>query len=214
MNGVYHVYYSVSSFGSQNSAIGLATSNTMDEGTWTDHGSTGIRSDSSKQYNAIDANLFNDNGNYLMTFGSFWQDIFQAPMNSAATKVASASYNIAFDPAGTHAVEGPYLYKYGDYYYLFYSAGICCGYDSSMPAAGEEYKIKVCRSSSATGNFVSVSHGWICSDGADKRRLMRTVLLVQTVVARWCWKATIMSTGLVDSMFFPATASVQLLTLV
>ncbi|QMW36983.1 hypothetical protein G4B11_000219 [Aspergillus flavus] len=164
INGVYHVYYTVSTFGTQNSAIGLATSDTMNEGTWTDHGSTGIRSDSSKPYNAIDANLFNDNGNYLMCFGSFWQNIFQAPMNSAATSVASASYNIAFDPAGTHAVEGPYLYRYGDYYYLFYSVGICCGYDGSMPAPGEEYKIKVCRSSSATGDFVD-ANGVACTNG-------------------------------------------------
>lgn len=49
------------------------------------------------------------------------------------------------------------MYKYGNYYYLFFSAGICCGYDTSRPASGEEYKIKVCRSTSATGNFVSES---------------------------------------------------------
>ncbi|KAL5354967.1 putative arabinan endo-1,5-alpha-L-arabinosidase A [Aspergillus floccosus] len=164
VNGVYHVYYSVSTFGSQNSAIGLATSSSMDAGTWTDHGTTGIQSSSSKNYNAIDGNLFNDGGTYYMSFGSFWGDIFQAPMNSAATKVASSSYNIAYDPSGTHAVEGAYLYKYGNYYYLFYSWGICCGYDTSRPAAGQEYKIKVCRSTSATGNFVD-ANGVACSNG-------------------------------------------------
>ncbi|GAB1216567.1 hypothetical protein ATERTT37_005783 [Aspergillus terreus] len=164
VNGVYHVYYSVSSFGSQNSAIGLATSTSMDAGTWTDHGSTGIQSSSSKNYNAIDGNLFNDGGTYYMNFGSFWADIFQAPMNSAATKVASSSYGIAYDPSGTHAVEGSYLYKYGNYYYLFYSWGICCGYDTSRPAAGQEYKIKVCRSTSATGNFVDAD-GVACTNG-------------------------------------------------
>ncbi|OJJ36366.1 hypothetical protein ASPWEDRAFT_37937 [Aspergillus wentii DTO 134E9] len=164
INDVYHVYYSVSSFGSQNSAIGLATSETMDEGSWTDHGSTGVTSSSSKNYNAIDANVLNDGGSYYMNFGSFWGDIYQVPLNSAATKAASASYNIAFDPSGTHAVEGSYLYKYGDYYYLFYSAGICCSYDTSRPASGEEYKIKVCRSSSATGNFVDAD-GTACTNG-------------------------------------------------
>lgn len=126
----------------------------MDEGSWTDHGATGISSSSSKSYNAIDANVFNDDGTYYLTFGSFWQDIFQAPLNSAATKAASSSYNIALDPSGDHAVEGAYLYKSGDYYYLFYSAGACCGYDTSRPATGDEYNIKVCRSSSATGDFV------------------------------------------------------------
>lgn len=155
VDGAYHVYYSVSTSTSQDSAIGLATSDTMDEGSWTDHGSTGISSTSSKAYNAIDANLFNDDGTYYMNFGSFWQDLFQAPMNSAATKAASSSYNIAYDPAGNHAIEGVYLYKYGSYYYLFFSSGACCGYDTSRPAIGEEYKIKVCRSSSPTGDFVS-----------------------------------------------------------
>ncbi|KAK1148825.1 hypothetical protein N8T08_008710 [Aspergillus melleus] len=160
----YHLYYSVSTFGSQNSAIGLATSPTMDEGDWTDLGATGVQSDSSKNYNAIDANLFNDGGTYYMNFGSFWGNLYQAPFNSAATKASSSSYNIAYDPAGSHEVEAAYLYKNGNYYYLFFSTGKCCGYDTDRPAAGAEYKIKVCRSSSATGNFVDAD-GVACTNG-------------------------------------------------
>jgi arabinan endo-1,5-alpha-L-arabinosidase len=155
----------VSTFGSQNSAIGLATSEIMESGSWTDHGSTGIASSSSKPYNAIDGNLIDVDSTYYMNFGSFWHDIYQAPMNSAATKISSSSYNLAYDSSGTHAVEGSYMYKYGSYYYLFYSAGICCGYDTSMPASGEEYKIKVCRSTSPTSGFVShplSSLYWLC----------------------------------------------------
>lgn len=129
----------------------------MEAGSWTDHGSTGISSSSPKEYNAIDANLFNDDGSYYMNFGSFWRDIYQAPMNSAATKVASLYHNVAYDPSGTHAVEGSYMYKHGMYYYLFYSAGICCGFDKSRPAPGKEYKIKVCRSTSPTSGFVRAS---------------------------------------------------------
>jgi arabinan endo-1,5-alpha-L-arabinosidase len=165
VDDLYYVYYSVSTFGSQNSAIGLATSETMESGSWTDHGSTGVASSSSKPYNAIDGNLIDVDGTYYMNFGSFWHDIYQAPMNSAATKIASSSYNLAYDSSGTHAVEGAYMYKYGSYYYLFYSAGICCGYDTSMPASGEEYKIKVCRSTSPTSGFVShplSSLYWLC----------------------------------------------------
>lgn len=37
-DGTYALYYSVSTLGSQESAIGLATSKTMEEGSWTDHG--------------------------------------------------------------------------------------------------------------------------------------------------------------------------------
>lgn len=75
---VYYLYYSVSTFGSQESAIGVATSTTMDVGTWTDHGSAGIRSYSGSAYNAIDGNLvLTGEGNYYMSFGSFWGDIYQ-----------------------------------------------------------------------------------------------------------------------------------------
>lgn len=170
----------------------------MDEGSWTDHGATGISSSSSKSYNAIDANLFNDDGTYYLTFGSFWQDIFQAPLNSAATKAASSSYNIAFDPNGDHSVEGAYLYKSGDYYYLFYSAGACCGYDTSRPATGDEYKIKVCRSSSATGDFVcgpniSLKHE------LTSFRLMRLEPPARQVEERLFLRAMTMCMDLADS---------------
>lgn len=49
------------------------------------------------------------------------------------------------------------MFEYGDYFYLFWSSGSCCSYDSDRPAPGDEYKVMVCRSSSATGGFVSVS---------------------------------------------------------
>ncbi|KAG0158326.1 hypothetical protein PDIDSM_5839 [Penicillium digitatum] len=167
VNGVYYVYYSVSTFGSQNSALGLATSATMESGSWVDHGATGIASSSGKEFNAIDGNLFNDGTTYYLNFGSFWHDIYQAPMSSDATKVASSPYNLAYDPSGTHAVEGSYMYKYGIYYYLFYSAGICCGYDKSRPASGAEYKIKVCRSTSPTSGFVDAAVLLVQAGGAQ-----------------------------------------------
>ncbi|KAJ2898480.1 glycoside hydrolase family 43 [Zalerion maritima] len=165
VGNTYILYYSVSTFGSQNSAIGYATSSTMEYGSWTDHGSTGIRSSSSKNYNAIDANLIEAGGSYYMNFGSFWGDIYQVAMNSAATSTAgSASYQIAYNNSGSHAVEGSYMYEHGGYYYLFFSNGICCGYDSSMPAQGEEYHVSVCRSAYATGGFVD-ANGNDCLNG-------------------------------------------------
>ena len=70
-NGVYYAYYSVSTFGSQESAIGLATSTSMDPGTWTDHGQV-FRSTTGDAYNAIDPNLATDEkGSPVLTFGGF-----------------------------------------------------------------------------------------------------------------------------------------------
>lgn len=152
----YYLYYSVSSFGSQDSAIGVATSKTLDVNSWTDLGSTGVASSSGKPYNAIDGNLLYDGSNYYMNFGSFWGDLFQVKMANPPKKTAGgASTNIAYVPSGDHAQEAAFVYKYGSYYYLFFSVGKCCGYDASRPAAGAEYKIKVCRSSSPTSGFVS-----------------------------------------------------------
>jgi len=48
----YFLYYAVSIFGSQVSAIGLATSSTMAPGTWIDKGGVGIASKKGQAYNA------------------------------------------------------------------------------------------------------------------------------------------------------------------
>ncbi|KAH7120015.1 endo-alpha-1,5-arabinanase precursor [Dendryphion nanum] len=161
----YYLYYSVSSFGSQDSAIGVATSKTLDAGSWTDRGSTGVQSSEGKNYNAIDGNLVYDGSNYLMFFGSFWADLFQVKMANPPIKTAGGTTTqVAFKPEGTHAQEGPFVYKYGNYYYLFFSVGSCCGFDKNRPAKGAEYKIQVCRSSSATGGYVDKS-GVKCTAG-------------------------------------------------
>lgn len=69
-SGTYYAYYAVSTFGSQDSAIGLATSSSMDPGTWTDHGQV-IASSTGDAYNAIDPNLvIDEDGTPLLTFGN------------------------------------------------------------------------------------------------------------------------------------------------
>lgn len=128
---VYHLYYAVSTSTSQNSAIGLATSSSLDPGTWTDHGSAGVKSDDTKPYNAIDPNLIAVGSNYYLNFGSFWSDIYQVEMNSDADSTASGSsaHQISFTSVGTHAREGSYMFYYDGYYYLLWSQGICCDYE-------------------------------------------------------------------------------------
>ncbi|KAK4165525.1 putative arabinan endo-1,5-alpha-L-arabinosidase A [Cladorrhinum sp. PSN259] len=174
----YYMYYSVSSFGSQDSAIGVATSKTLDVGTWTDLGATGVASDRSRPYNAIDGNLINVNGTYHLTFGSFWNGIYQVRMDSPPTRItvsstpsssgasasAEAIHQLSYNRADK-AQEGPYLFgPHGGYFYLFVSRGSCCGYDRSRPARGKEYKITVCRSADATGPFSDKS-GKLCDQG-------------------------------------------------
>ena len=179
----YYLYYTVSSFGVQDSAIGVATSKTLAVGSWTDHGSTGITSKAGKNYNAIDGALYWDGSKFVISFGSFWNDLFSVGMNNPPLKSAGgASTNIAFKPDGEHAQEAAYIAKSGNYHYLFFSVGKCCGFDTNRPAAGQEYKIQVCRSTSATSGFVDKagkkctegggttvleSHGWVYGPGGQ-----------------------------------------------
>ncbi|GME22471.1 glycoside hydrolase family 43 protein [Neofusicoccum parvum] len=125
----------------------------MDPGKWKDLGSTGVESRDGSAYNAIDGNLLQDGGSNYLTFGSFWGGIYQVPMSKPPTTASGTPHNLELNSTGSQASEGPYLFKSGQYYYLFWSSGQCCGYDKNRPAQGEEYKVMVCRSNSATGPF-------------------------------------------------------------
>ncbi|PBP20446.1 glycoside hydrolase, family 43 [Diplocarpon rosae] len=100
VKSVSHLYYSVSSFGSQESAIGLATSTTLDPGSWTDNQAVGIASKAGSAYKAIDANPIKVGDTYLMNSGSVWNDTYQVKLNSAATKTGGeASCPLHNEPA-------------------------------------------------------------------------------------------------------------------
>ncbi|KAK3678251.1 hypothetical protein LTR78_001546 [Recurvomyces mirabilis] len=171
VGSTYYNFYSVSQFGSQVSSIGLATSTTLLPGSWTDHGAI-LSSSPTAAYplntsNAIDAALFVDPKTDIpyLNYGSFWSDIFQVQLSSNLMKAnLKTAVGLSFDPVGTQAEEGSYMSYSGGYYYLWYSHGICCGYDpSALPAKGTEYSIRVGRSKAATGPFVD-------SNGVDLRK--------------------------------------------
>ncbi|MET9832970.1 arabinan endo-1,5-alpha-L-arabinosidase [Streptomyces sp. NPDC006385] len=149
-NGKYWLYYSVSKFGSNTSAIGLATSSTGQPGSWSDQGIV-YSSSSSSDFNAIDPNLFvNDDGKWWLSFGSWWTGIKMIQINPATGKQLSSHttrYSLASRPTGTKAVEAPFIVKRGGYYYLFASYDTCCNGTSST------YKVKVGRASSVTGPY-------------------------------------------------------------
>lgn len=70
-NGKYWLYYSVSSFGSNTSLIGLASATNLSSGGWKDEGLV-TRTTTANNYNAIDPELTIDkDGNPWLAFGSF-----------------------------------------------------------------------------------------------------------------------------------------------
>ena len=146
-NGRYYLYYSASTFGSNRSAIFLATSTTGASGSWTNQGLV-IESSSSNNYNAIDPNLLVDSqGQWWLTFGSFWSGIKMIALDPATGK---RSDTVVRNAAGRNggAIEAPTLVKHGSYYYLWVSFDLCCR------GASSTYRILVGRSTSPTGPFV------------------------------------------------------------
>jgi arabinan endo-1,5-alpha-L-arabinosidase len=156
--GTFYLYYSASTFGSNRSAIALATNTTLDRTDpsyrWVDRGLV-HRSVTTDDYNAIDPGVVVDrDGTPWMAFGSFWSGIrmirLQWPSGLAAPS-QGAPLRLADRRVPPNAIEAPYVVRRGDWYYLFVSFDFCCrGSDST-------YKIAVGRSRSVTGPYVDQS---------------------------------------------------------
>lgn len=146
-NGTYYLYYSISKFASNTSAIGLATTSDLTSGQWSDQGMV-IRSTSSDNYNAIDPNVVIDqSGTPWLAFGSYWTGLKIVRLSSLTMKPSSTAtiYSIATRPST--AIEAPSIVYRNGYYYLFASIDTCCdGVDST-------YKIIYGRSSNITGPY-------------------------------------------------------------
>jgi arabinan endo-1,5-alpha-L-arabinosidase len=147
-NGTYYAFYSVSTFGSQSSAIGVATSRTLLPGSWSDHGAV-ITSGKDKAHplevtNAIDACLFVDkrSGVGYLIYGSFWQNIWMFRLNADMKSVDKGwpARQLSYAPKAPSPEEGPFLHERDGWYYLWVSHGVCCGYKAgSLPAPGTEF---------------------------------------------------------------------------
>jgi arabinan endo-1,5-alpha-L-arabinosidase len=155
-DGRYRLYYSVSTFGSNTSVIGLATTDTLEPGTqWHDDGPV-IASQRGDDFNAIDPNHVVDReGRHWLVLGSFWSGIKLFPLDARTGKPVSASarrYSLASRPAptggGPGAIEAPFIIERDGYYYLFASYDYCCRGTSSS------YYIAVGRSRRITGAYV------------------------------------------------------------
>lgn len=157
VNGRYLLYYAVSSFGSNQSCIGLATNVTLDPKSptyrWEDKGKVIGSLPWKDDWNAIDPNLaWDDDGQYYLVFGSFWDGIKMAAINPDTGKLLkdppdlislARRQGVTDDP-----IEAPFIFRHAGLYYLFVSFDFCCR------GIRSDYKIAVGRSSNLTGPYV------------------------------------------------------------
>jgi arabinan endo-1,5-alpha-L-arabinosidase len=153
--GTYRLYYSVSTFGKNQSVIGLMTNRTLDPGSadyrWVDEGRV-VGSTAQDDWNAIDPNLAADeHGDLWLAWGSFWGGIKMRRVDPASGKLSRSDptlYSLASRrPLQPPSIEAPFIVRKGGYYYLFVSFDLCCrGKDST-------YKIMVGRAKKIMGPY-------------------------------------------------------------
>lgn len=167
--GKWHLYYAGSTFGSQRSVIGLATNVTLDperpDYQWTDEGEV-IASQPGNAWNAIDPNLFLDEKQQpWLAFGSYWSGIKLRKLDAVTGKLATDDpqlYDLASRANGDgNAIEGAFIVRHGDFYYLFVSFDFCCrGVEST-------YNVRVGRSLAITGPYVDSQGKPMLEGGGD-----------------------------------------------
>ena len=163
-DGKYYLYYAVSAGGEGDSGIGVTINKTLDPNSadykWEDQRIV-LRSIAGRDlWNAIDPNVIVDEkGTPWMTFGSFWSGIKLVKLNESWTglaepqewhAIAKRQRSVLVDDRspGPAQIEGPFLFRKGDYYYLFVSWGLCCRGKNST------YRIMVGRSKQITGPYL------------------------------------------------------------
>ncbi len=155
-NGMWYLYYSCSTFGKNESAIGLAVNKTLDPTSpdfgWEDKGLVIASRRHGDCWNAIDPNLALDQeGNPYLVFGSFWDGIqmvrldptdLQTPITVPQTVARRWNHVYTLEEidnpdrfeiegndtieAADNAVEAPFIIYREGYYYLFVSQDYCC----------------------------------------------------------------------------------------
>ena len=157
VQGRYFLYYAASSFGSNESCIGLATNTTLNRKQtgyrWKDEGKVIGSLPGKDDWNAIDPNLaWDDEGHYYLVFGSFWDGIKMAAIDPGTGKllhdppelisVAPRAPTVANGP-----IEAPFIFRHPGLFYLFVSFDYC------SRGIRSDYKIAVGRSAQLTGPY-------------------------------------------------------------
>ena len=163
--GRWWLAYSCSTFGKNGSAIGLLSSRSLSSNMWKDEGCIVTSREKRDNWNAIDPNfVIDDNDQPWLVWGSFWDGIQLARLDSTMhiaqgekPRTIARRYDLNYKPtepnptskyAGTNAIEAPFIFKHGGYYYLFVSWDYCCR------GAQSNYRVAVGRSKTVEGPYL------------------------------------------------------------
>ncbi len=171
---LYHLYYSASVFGSDQSCIGHATASAIGSGaTFDDQGSV-ICSNVSGQtddFNAIDPAVFLESDvEPWLVFGSYDSGIKLIQLDASGARLGSQLVALAARSSDNPAIQEPSLFKWRDYYYLFVSFDQCC------QGVNSTHNIRVGRSRQLLGPYLD-------QDGVDMMNGGGTLVLAGD--ARW-----------------------------
>lgn len=151
--GTWYLYYSVSSFGLNTSAIGLMTNAALDPETpgegWVDQGLV-LKSNGKDNWNAIDPwRIDLADGRAFLAYGSFWDGIKMRELDPVSGKLLAADTPV-YDLASRQGagIEATTIIEHDGRFYLFVSFDQCCkGVDST-------YSIHVGRADAVTGPYL------------------------------------------------------------
>jgi len=149
----WYLYYSVSSFGINTSAIGLMTSTALDpdkpgEG-WQDQGLV-LKSNGKDDWNAIDPwRIDTTDGRAYLAYGSFWNGIKMReldPVTGTLLAEDTPTYDLASRKGA--GIEATSILEHDGRFYLFVSFDQCCKQLDST------YNMRIGRADSVTGPYL------------------------------------------------------------
>ena len=150
----FFLYYCLSSFGVNTSAIGLMTSTSFDPAApgkgWLDQGLI-LMSDIGDDFNAIDPfRIDASDGRAFLSFGSFWSGIKLRELDPQTGKLITADAPVIAlaGRQGGGAIEASSILEHEGKFYLFVSFDQCC------KGAGSTYNIRVGRADRIEGPYI------------------------------------------------------------
>jgi arabinan endo-1,5-alpha-L-arabinosidase len=161
LNGQFYLYYAVSSWGSFQSVVALATNPVLDPKDpaykWTDRGVV-VSSNGNEDLNAIDPGVIAaPDGTLWICYGSYHGSIRVTQLDPK-TGLALRPHELGAPVATARESEAADIIFHDGFYYLFVNHNSCCKRQQS------EYNIRVGRSKAITGPYLD-KHGLPMANG-------------------------------------------------